>query len=213
MRFIAILTLLFALSCSNANAQWDTAGRARLRTHLAPAITSSAFITAGSIMAFNPTVNSIAVSLRDNVVRYNLPQLHFDDYLQYAPMAMPFVLNMCGLESRHSFLRMSNLAAASFLLGAGWLYAGKYGFNVLRPDASANNSFPSGHTFMAFTGAELLHREYGEQYPWIAVLGYMMAAVVGGMRVYNNRHWAGDVLAGAGLGVLSVSIVYFTMDK
>ena len=78
---------------------------------------------------------------------------------------------------------------------------------------SATNSFPSGHTFMAFTGAEILRREYGSQYPWLAVACYATAMLVGFMRIYNNRHWVGDVLAGAGLGMIGVSIVYFTFDK
>ncbi len=41
---------------------------------------------------------------------------------------------------------------------------------------------------------------------------YGVATVVGVMRVYNNRHWAGDVLAGAGLGILSTTLVYWVLD-
>ena len=74
------------------------------------------------------------------------------------------------------------------------------------------NSFPSGHTFTAFTGAEILRREYGEEYPWIAVAGYAVAVTVAAMRVYNNRHWLGDVCAGAGLGILSVTLAYWALD-
>ena len=84
---------------------------------------------------------------------------------------------------------------------------------VLRPDGSACNSFPSGHTFVAFTGAEIIRREYGKEYPWIAVAGYTVAVLVGAMRIYNNRHWAGDVLAGAGLGMLSVTLTYWIFDN
>ena len=61
---------------------------------------------------------------------------------------------------------------------------------------------------MAFTGAEVVRREYGEEYPWIAV-----AILVAGMRVYNDRHWVGDIMAGAGLGVLSASAVYWIEDR
>lgn len=65
---------------------------------------------------------------------------------------------------------------------------------------------------MAFTGAELLRREYGKEYPWVAVAGYAVAVLVGAMRVYNNRHWVGDVLAGAGIGIASVTLVYWALD-
>lgn len=47
---------------------------------------------------------------------------------------------------------------------------------VERPDGSARNSFPSGHTAMAFMGAELLRREFWEVSPWIGVAGYVVAA-------------------------------------
>jgi membrane-associated phospholipid phosphatase len=65
---------------------------------------------------------------------------------------------------------------------------------------------------VAFTGAELLRREYGEEYPWVAVAGYAVAIAVGAMRICNNRHWLGDVLAGAGLGIMSVTLVYWALD-
>jgi membrane-associated phospholipid phosphatase len=37
-----------------------------------------------------------------------------------------------------------------------------------------------------------------------------MASLIGIARVYNNRHWVSDVVAGAGIGILSVKIVYLT---
>ncbi|HET6542449.1 MAG TPA: phosphatase PAP2 family protein, partial [Chryseolinea sp.] len=30
------------------------------------------------------------------------------------------------------------------------------------------------------------------------------------MRILNNRHWVSDVLAGAGIGILSTNIAYLT---
>ena len=59
---------------------------------------------------------------------------------------------------------------------------------------------------------EILRREYGEEYPWIAVAGYAVAVTVAAMRIYNNRHWLGDVCAGAGLGILSVTLTYWALD-
>ena len=43
----------------------------------------------------------------------------------------------------------------------------------------------------------------------IAIAGYTVATGVGIMRMYNNRHWASDVLAGAGVGILSASLMYW----
>ncbi len=80
---------------------------------------------------------------------------------------------------------------------------------VMRPDGSTKNSFPSGHTATVFMGAELLRREYQDVSPWIGVAGYSVAAFTGFMRMYNNRHWLTDVLAGAGVGILSAEAAYW----
>ena len=95
------------------------------------------------------------------------------------------------------------------VLGFSVLEGLKYGVAKERPDTHGRTSFPSGHTYFAFSGAELLRREYGRDYPWVAVAGYAVASFVGAMRVYNNRHWISDVAAGAGIGILSVSTVYW----
>ena len=210
-KLLSILLLLLALSASAA-AQRDTTRLRLTYPSIAPTATAAGLATLGSLATFNPVVNSAAVGLRDAVVEAQLSPRHFDNYLQYLPAATPLTLSLCGLEGRHSTLEMALLEGGSYLLGAGWLNALKYGIGILRPDGSAYNSFPSGHTFTAFTGAEILRREYGEEYPWIAVAGYAVAVTVAAMRIYNNRHWAGDVLAGAGLGILSVSLVYWTFD-
>ena len=55
----------------------------------------------------------------------------------------------------------------------------------------------------------MLRREYGEDYPGIAIAGYTVATGVGLLRIYNNRHWVSDVVAGAGIGILSASIMYW----
>ena len=63
-----------------------------------------------------------------------------------------------------------------------------------RPDKTNNNSFPSGHTSAAFTGATFIHRRYGFNSAWTA---YIAASFVGYTRVYAEKHYWEDVLAGA----------------
>ncbi len=207
-----LLAILLLFSTLTVRAQWDTAGLRLQRFSVAPALSATALMATGTIFTYNSTANSVALSLRDAVVSSRNPRLHFDDYIQYLPAALPLALNLCGVKGKHSFGRLLMLEGGSYLLGAGWLTAFKYGLAVQRPDGSTFNSFPSGHTFTAFTGAEIIRREYGAEYPWLAVAGYAVAITVAAMRVYNNRHWLGDVCAGAGLGILSVTLVYWTLE-
>ena len=69
-------------------------------------------------------------------------------------------------------------------------------------------SFPSGHTSNAFLGAHMAYKEFKDRSPILAYSGYAIAAFVAGSRLYNNRHWVADVVAGAGFGILSVELSY-----
>lgn len=62
-------------------------------------------------------------------------------------------------------------------------------------------SFPSGHTVVAFSLAAAIAEEAKQ--PWVSALSYGAAGVVGWSRVYEDRHWASDVVGGALIGTLS----------
>jgi membrane-associated phospholipid phosphatase len=40
-----------------------------------------------------------------------------------------------------------------------------------------------------------------------------MAATTGYLRMYNNRHWLSDIVAGAGIGIASTKISYWLYPK
>lgn len=61
-----------------------------------------------------------------------------------------------------------------------------------------NSSFPSGHTTEAFTLASVISAHYEEI--WIKSSVYTVAAAVGIARIYNDAHFASDILAGALIG-------------
>lgn len=134
----------------------------------------------------------------------------YDDYLQFAPLALQVGMHLSSVKghSQHS----SDIFVAD-ALAVGIMVAvvtpSKLLFAIERPDGSARNSFPSGHTAMAFTSATLLHLEYGERYPWLSLLGYTMASGVAIGRIANNRHWLGDVMVGAGVGIVSGELGYW----
>jgi membrane-associated phospholipid phosphatase len=68
-------------------------------------------------------------------------------------------------------------------------------------------SFPSGHSTAAFSAAAAVVAETNEswpQYTWIvAPVMFGGATVVGLSRMYDNQHWASDVLMGAAIGTFS----------
>ena len=68
-------------------------------------------------------------------------------------------------------------------------------------------SFPSGHTVAAFAAAAAVTSETAGWWPesrWIIGPAlYGGAALVGVSRMYNNRHWASDVIVGAGIGTFA----------
>lgn len=66
-----------------------------------------------------------------------------------------------------------------------------------RPNGTNTKSFPSGHTSVSFQSATYIHVRYGFKY---AIPAYLGASYVGYSRVYGNKHYVHDVLAGAIIG-------------
>ncbi|MBV9774899.1 MAG: phosphatase PAP2 family protein [Gemmatimonadetes bacterium] len=66
-------------------------------------------------------------------------------------------------------------------------------------------SFPSGHTTVAFAVASTVSREAHR--PWVTALSYGTASMVGWSRVRRDRHWSSDVVAGAVLGIATPRVL------
>ncbi len=67
------------------------------------------------------------------------------------------------------------------------------------PITFSYKSFPSGHTTAAFAVATVIASEY-QSTIWVPILSYTVAAMSGMSRIYDNKHWASDVVFGAALG-------------
>ena len=65
-------------------------------------------------------------------------------------------------------------------------------------------SFPSGHTVAGFAAAAAVVSETHRWWPnstwYVAPVMYGGATLIGLSRMYNNRHWASDVVMGAAIG-------------
>ncbi len=124
------------------------------------------------------------------------------------PALTVYGLGAAGVAGKHAPGQQTVLLLLSGALANGVSLGLKGTVGTLRPDGTAANSFPSGHTTNAFVAAEFLHQEYKHRSGWYSVAGYSVAGATGVLRVLNNRHWLSDVLAGAGIGMLSTKVVY-----
>ena len=83
-------------------------------------------------------------------------------------------------------------------------------FRGLRDDNY--RSFPSGHTTVAFAFASIVTAEtshWSSNSRWVVgPLMYGAATLTGVSRIYNNAHWASDVVVGAAIGTLTGVKVY-----
>ena len=108
-------------------------------------------------------------------------------------------------------------ATKSFLIANSFTQIAKYTATRQRPyilpsDAhqwgmgNGNVSFFSGHTTTAFSIATVFAEEYKETV-WVPIVAYTLATGTGLSRIYDNKHWARDVLTGALCGYLIGKLV------
>lgn len=146
--------------------------------------------------------------MQDALSQKGRHKIHIDDYMQYSLMVAVYGLNLAGVKGQHSFKDRTIILAMSYLTMGVLVNSMKYSFRERRPDKSSRNSFPSGHTATAFMGAEFLYQEYKDVSPVIAYAGYAVATATAYLRIYNDRHWINDVIAGACIGILSTKLSY-----
>ena len=184
----------------------------RNRFCIRPYILPVSLVSTGLIVEFLP---SNTVFSKERIQQHVQDKMNgfstsADNYLQFVPMAAMFGLKFAGVKSKSDLVNQAVIAVKSEILMTAIVNSMKYIIHDMRPDGSSDNTMPSGHTAQAFVSATLLDMEYRDTSPWISVGGYLCATATGFFRVANNRHWASDVLIGAGIGIASVKTVYLT---
>jgi hypothetical protein len=184
--------------------------RQRTKSLIIPGV----LITYGFISLGNDGLKDMNEGVKEEVWSEHPHQLrHIDNYLQFAPAISVYALNAVGIHGKNNLRDRTMIYLLSNVMTNAFVYSLKKITHQLRPDGSSYTSFPSGHAAEAFASAEFLRQEYKNISSWYGVVGYATAAVVGYLRMYNNKHWLSDVVAGAGFGIASTKISYWLYPK
>lgn len=116
------------------------------------------------------------------------------DVLQYVLPATAASLTLAHHDGDGALQLGESLAVTM-----GATFALKYGIDARRP-TGGGQAFPSGHTSISFSAAEFMRKRYGWVY---GVPAYAAASFVAYGRVESRQHHPQDVIAGAGIGILS----------
>jgi len=174
----------------------------------------AAMIAYGATAVHNGTLQKVNSGVKDQIWEDNPHKpMHLDNYLMFAPTLSVYALNAAGIHGAHNFKDRTIILLMANVIANGTVFSVKGWSHEMRPDGSDHASFPSGHTAEAFAGAEFMRLEYKDVSPWYGIAGYAMATATGVLRMYNDKHWLSDVVAGAGVGIASTRIAYWLYPK
>ncbi|MDV7698050.1 phosphatase PAP2 family protein [Chryseobacterium soli] len=176
-------------------------------------IVPAAFIGYGVASLSVKKLKQINFSTRDEINEHKPDHIKLDNYTQFAPAILVYGLNAAGVQGKHNFKERSIIYGTSMLITSAITIPLKHIVKEERPDQSNNLSFPSGHTAIAFASAQFMFREYKDTNFWLGISGYSFAVFTGVYRMLNDKHWVGDVVAGAGFGILSTELAYWLYPK
>jgi membrane-associated phospholipid phosphatase len=169
----------------------------------------AAFITYGGLSFAVHPIRRFDYYIKSQIRRSDSTfSTHAESYFQVTPIIMVYALNLVGVEGKNRFIDRTALLGLSggiLVITEGLT---KKLTHRLRPNGADYLSFPSGHTGLAFMGAEFMAQEYDAKSPLYGVVAYGIGATTGVFRMYNRDHWFSDVVAGAGFGILSTKLAY-----
>lgn len=174
------------------------------RFNIKQAIFPVALVAVGAVAVWEPHMKQFNRYVHKNV---HTDMGNVDNYLQFAPLALNLGLTIGGVKSKYS--KIDNLMASVTSVAVMYALAGTMKYTIREPrpyDETERNSFPSGHVARAFRSAEMIRIQHGN---WWGLSGYALASVVAYSRVAKGKHWIGDVIGGAGVGILSARIGYW----
>lgn len=145
---------------------------------------------------------------------YSEPLSITSDVTQYISFFTPAAFAFVAPPSE--WLEISLLYGTSALLSFGTRTLMKKSIERIRPYMyepnppadmdDYNESFPSGHSIMAFTGAAFTNALFALRYPDspyrmpVTIAAWTFASATAALRVASGNHFVTDVLAGAAIG-------------
>lgn len=209
--FWGLFILIFQLGFAQTDSLQEAVRLPETQIKVKQFIIPAAMVTYGFISLASPKLNQTT----NDELREDHPNFitHIDNYSQFAPGVAVFALNAFGVKGKHNWKDAALIYGTTIAVTTAVVFPLKKLTKEERPDHSGFNSFPSGHTAISFASAEFLRQEYKDTSPWIGYAGYAVATATGVLRMYNNKHWLGDVVAGAGIGIASAKLSYLLYDK
>ena len=131
-----------------------------------------------------------------------------DDVGRWLPTAVRLGLRVAGMEGRSNVSRLVVGRLSGWAFNIGLTYGLKHTVHTLRPDGSDRKSTPSGLAAVALMSAAVMQEEYGYLHPLLVLGSYATATATAFNRTRGNHHYAGDVLMGSGIGLLSTKMGY-----
>jgi membrane-associated phospholipid phosphatase len=225
--------VLVVLTSGGASAQHAAPPRFVSVAQPTAEISSDVWIAAGFLggtLALSPFDRALAHVLQDSARQENIFLQRTAAAFRFLGFPGSVII---GASVYATGLVLDNRDVASFglhgteaiVVSSAFVYAGKTVLGRARPYDDIDNpfnfklgrgfgndryqSFPSGHTAAAFAVAAALTEESKEiwpkAHPYMVPILYTGATFVGVSRMYNNKHWASDVVAGAAVGILTGS--------
>jgi membrane-associated phospholipid phosphatase len=128
-------------------------------------------------------------------------------YLHLPVAAAWWMIAAAAGSSRHAAAGRDLLRAQISVVS--WTYAIKFATDRTRPNGDPH-SLPSGHASTSFATATVLQNHYGWK---LGLPAYIAATYSGVSRIYENQHWASDVVLGAAVGIASGRTVTVRLRK
>ena len=175
-------------------------------------------VTAAGVLAYtqDEKIQNYFVS-HQSTTADNLSKYIFEPYGRFAPVIIGGLYIGGRLAKDNRLAGTSLIAAKSFIVAsvsAGIVKQLTHRHRPFQDDLPnhANwdgplssieySSFPSGHSIAAFSMATVYALEYRNTI-WVPVLAYTLATGTAVSRLYDNKHWASDVVIGSALGFVT----------